>query len=282
MRILITGLEGFTGRYVQEELEEHGYEVLGFTGDLTDNEAVRREVAALKPDAVIHLAAVAFVGHGDAKAFYEVNLIGTRNLLAALAEYTPDIQSILLASSANIYGNSSEGRIPEDTVPAPANDYAVSKVGMEYMARLWQTELPICIARPFNYTGVGQDEKFLVPKIISHFRRKKETIELGNLDVWREFGDVRAVAYIYRKLLEKNPTGETVNVCTGKAHSLREVVRLCEEITGHTINIRVNPEFIRSNEVKILFGDNRRLTALIGQWQRPKLKDTLTWMLNAP
>jgi len=282
MRVLVTGLDGFTGRYVKVELESCGHEVLGFSGDLTDIEGVNLEIAALRPDAVIHLAAIAFVGHGAANAFYEVNLIGTRNLLAALAEYTPEIQSVLLVSSANIYGNSSEGRISEETVPDPANDYAVSKAAMEYMARLWRAELPICIARPFNYTGVGQDEKFLIPKIVSHFRRKKTIIELGNLDVWREFGDVRTVAYIYRKLLEINPAGETVNICTGHAYSLRDVVQICEKISGHTVTIKVNPEFVRSNEVKILLGDNSRLSALIGDLEKPKLKDTLSWMLNAP
>jgi len=280
MRTLVTGLDGFTGRYVQSELESHGHTVVGLNCDLTDAEAVAADVARIQPEAVIHLAAVAFVGHGDAKAFYDVNLMGTRNLLAALVQYAPDVQSILLASSANIYGNRSEGVLSEDALPDPANDYAVSKCAMEQMARLWLDRLPLFLVRPFNYSGVGQDDKFLIPKIVTHFRQKKEVIELGNLEVWREFGDVRAIADIYRRLLECCPAGETLNICTGKTYSLREVISLSEEITGHHIEIQVNPEFVRANEVRILTGDNSRLKGVIGEWQPYRLQDTLAWMLN--
>jgi len=277
---LITGIEGFTGHYVQNELESQGYKVVGLSSDLTDSDSVSAEITQLQPDSVVHLAGVAFVGHGNANAFYEVNLIGTRNLLEALAQHAPDVSSILLASSANIYGNRAEGMLNEDTAPDPINDYAVSKYAMEQMARLWINQLPLFIVRPFNYTGVGQDKKFLIPKIVSHFKERRPVIELGNLDVWREFGDVRAVAGAYRSLLESCPVGEILNVCTGQTHSLREVVALCEKITGHNIEIKVNPEFVRANEVRELTGDNNRLKSHIGDWQTPELEETLTWMLN--
>ncbi|EGH00317.1 UDP-glucose 4-epimerase [gamma proteobacterium IMCC2047] len=190
MRILVTGLKGFTGHHLQSELEAHGHTVIGLQCDLTDPQAVAAEVATVQPEAVAHLAGVAFVGHGDANAFYEVNLIGTRNLLVALAEHVPNVRSILLASSANVYGNRSEGVLSEDSTPDPVNDYAVSKLAMENMANLWVEKLPLFIVRPFNYTGIGQDEKFLIPKIVAHFREEKAVIELGNLEVWRDFGDV--------------------------------------------------------------------------------------------
>lgn len=277
---LITGLEGFTGHYIQSELTSHGYTVTGLSSDLTDYDALAEEVSQVQPDAVVHLAGIAFVGHGNANAFYEVNLIGTRNLLEALAQHAPDVASILLASSANIYGNKAEGALTEETAPDPVNDYAVSKFAMEKMAKLWIGKLPLFIVRPFNYTGVGQDEKFLIPKIVSHFREKKPVIELGNLDVWREFGDVRAVADAYRNLLERCPVGEVLNICTGSTHSLREVIELCEKVTGHTIQIKVNPQFVRANEVRELSGDNSRLKSHIGDWQTPELEETLRWMLN--
>ena len=169
MHVLVTGLDGFTGRYVQSELESHGHVVVGLASDLTDPDAVATEIAQLQPKAVIHLAGIAFVGHGNANAFYEVNLIGTRNLLSALSQHVPNIRSILLVSSANVYGNRSEGVLSENVTPDPANDYAISKWAMEQMARLWLDKLPLFIVRPFNYTGVGQDALFVIPKIVAHF-----------------------------------------------------------------------------------------------------------------
>lgn len=279
-KVLITGLDGFTGRYVQSELETHDYQVVGLSSDLTDAEALSTEIAQVQPEAVVHLAGIAFVGHGNANAFYEVNLIGTRNLLEALAKHAPDVSSVLLASSANVYGNRAEGVLDESTPPDPVNDYAVSKLAMEKMAGLWIDRLPLFIVRPFNYTGIGQDKKFLIPKIVAHFNDRAPVIELGNLDVWREFGDVRAVADAYRKLLEQCPAGEILNICTGQAYSLREVVSLCEKITGHSIEIKVNPEFVRPNEVRELTGDNSKMKGCISSWQTFRLEDTLNWMLS--
>jgi nucleoside-diphosphate-sugar epimerase len=280
MVTLVTGLDGFTGRYVQAELEAHGHTVVGLACDLTNRAAVAAEIAQVQPEAVIHLAAIAFVGHGDANAFYQVNLIGTRNLLEALAKHVPGVRSILLVSSANVYGTAAEGILREDMLPNPANDYAVSKLAMEYMASLWVDRLPLFLVRPFNYTGVGQSEDFLLPKIVAHFQRLAPSIELGNLDVWRDFSDVRAVAQAYRRLIEERPTGEIINVCSGITHSLREVLSMAEEITGHRMEVRVNPAFVRANEVRSLCGDATRLRSLIGNWDSPPLTDTLQWMLR--
>lgn len=289
-RVLITGIRGFTGRYMVAELAANGYEVFGLGSqpgeepdyrhvDLADAGALRRVLTELQPDVIVHLAALAFVGHGDANAFYQVNLIGTRNLLEAVAASGKTPDCVLLASSANVYGNASAGVLSESTTPAPANDYAVSKLAMEYMASLWFDRLPLVIARPFNYTGVGQAENFLLPKIVSHFRHKAERIELGNLDVWRDFSDVRAVVRAYRGLIEARPCGQTFNVCSGRTHSLREVLAMCTEITGHQLQVEVNPAFVRANEVKTLCGDASRLRAVLGDWQTPPLENTLNWML---
>ena len=162
-RALITGIRGFTGGYVAAELRAHGWDVWGLgshpdvsdpqyrCADLLDVPSLRSVVADVQPDVVVHLAAIAFVGHGDVGAFYRVNLLGSRNLLAALAQAEQKPSCVLLASSANVYGNSGAGVLTESTIPNPANDYAVSKLAMEHMARLWMDRLPIVIARPFNY-----------------------------------------------------------------------------------------------------------------------------------
>lgn len=253
-----------------------------YAADLRDLSSLVGVLKQARPDVIVHLAALAFVAHGSADDFYSVNLVGTRNLLEAVERAGLAVDRILLASSANVYGNSSEGILSEDTPPAPANDYAVSKLAMEYVASLWRGRLPITITRPFNYTGVGQSGQFLVPKIVSHFARRADVMELGNLEVSRDFGDVRAVVAAYRQLLQSpEAEGVVVNVCSGQGHTLLEIVAMCESLTGHSVDIRVNPAFVRPNEVRVLLGDNRRLKGLIGEWDIPPLRETLDWMLQA-
>jgi len=281
MHTLVTGLDGFTGRYIKAELESNGHTVAGLTSDLTHYDAVLTEVEKIQPEAVIHTAAISFVGHGNANAFYEVNTIGSRNLLEALAKHAPNVSSILMVSSANVYGNRTAGSLNEEVIPDPANDYAVSKYAMEQMTKLWFDQLPITIVRPFNYTGVGQEDKFLIPKIVSHFKNKKSVIELGNLDVWREFNDVRSVVSIYRKLLEQRLAGQIFNVCSGQTHSLKEIVSICEDLTSHSIEIKVNPQFVRENEIRELKGDCSKLGNLIANKANYTIEDTLRWMLES-
>jgi GDP-6-deoxy-D-talose 4-dehydrogenase len=287
---LVTGAHGFTGVYVARELSDAGYDVVGLTHDgtdsvaavdLCDRTAIMEAIARIQPDVVIHLAAIAFVAHGDVDAIYRTNIIGTRNLLEALAATAHRPHAVLLASSANIYGNSDVELLTEDVVPAPANDYAVSKLAMEYMANLWKDRLPIIVVRPFNYTGVGQSEKFLLPKIVNHFRRRAPLIELGNIDVARDFQDVRFVANAYRRLLNVDAVGQTVNLCSGRAYTLTEVVRMVEDLAGYKIEVRVNPAFVRANEVAKLTGSNQKLGELIGALNIIPLRETLQWMYEA-
>ncbi len=290
-RVLITGIGGFTGRYLAAELAQNGYAVWGignaarsaenyFQAELEDGLRLKSVLAQVRPQVVVHLAALAYVGHADVGAFYRVNLLGTRNLLEAIAEAAPEVRCVLLASSANVYGNAAVSPVTEASPPQPANDYAVSKLAMEQMAKLWLDRLPIVIVRPFNYTGVGQDERFVIPKIVAHYRQKKPVIELGNLHVRREYNDVRSVVQAYRRLIERNPVGETVNLCTGRAYSLGEVLRLAEELSGHRLEVKVNPALVRAHEVHVLTGDNRKLTGLIGAWDSIPLEETLAWMLR--
>jgi GDP-6-deoxy-D-talose 4-dehydrogenase len=287
---LLTGRSGFTGRYVARELEAAGYEVVGLSDhrdpadkgsinvNLLDREAVHAAVSALQPDVVLHLAAISFVAHGDADEIYRVNVVGTRNLLDALASTSKLPQLVVLASSANVYGNADVEPITECAPMAPENDYAVSKCAMEYMARLWMDKLPIVITRPFNYTGVGQSEKFLIPKIVAHFRRGERVIELGNTQVVRDFGDVRDVSRAYLAILESRPVGKTFNICTGVGHSMDDVLAMMTDIAGYQIEKRINPAFVRANEVRRLIGSGALLENAIRLGSRIPLRDTLTWM----
>ena len=298
-RILITGVQGFTGRFLAEEMAAAGYEVFGLAHiqqadpipgviavhacDLADADGLAKVIDLVRPDIVAHLAAIAFVGHGDVDAIYHTNLLGSRNLLEALVHAASPVSAVLLASSANVYGNSTGGVLSEATPVAPANDYAVSKLSMEYMANLYRQRLPLTIVRPFNYTGRGQAESFLLPKIINHVRRGAPVIELGNLHVARDFSDVRMVVQYYRRLLELPAArGEIYNVCSGRAYTLDEVLALVRSLAGDTFEVRVNPAFVRDNEVKILLGDRAKLIRAVGQAQDISLQDTLAWMLSDP
>ena len=302
-RVLLTGAAGFTGRYLAKALNEVGYEVHGLVHhkpalpieglaavhelDLLDAVRLQALVQEVRPHKVAHLAAIAFVAHGDVDAVYRTNVMGTRHLLEALAGandkgITP-LDAVLLASSANVYGNAMGGVLSEDTLPAPANDYDVSKLAMEYVAHLYSGRLPLVLARPFNYTGVGQTESFLIPKIVNHIRRRAAFIELGNLHVARDFSDVRTVVQYYRRLLEMPAAvGQTLNVCSGSAYTLNEVLAMAQEIAGHSLEVRVNPAFVRANEVKQLMGCRARLDAVVGPVPQIGLADTLAWMLSEP
>jgi len=290
-RVLITGSLGFTGRYVATELEAHGWEVWGigqqaapetsryFCVDLLDLGGLTAAIKSAQPNVVIHLAANAFVGHGSPADFYTVNVIGTRNLLEAITKSGVEPAHVVIASSANVYGDSIGGRLAESTPPNPENDYAVSKFAMEKMAQLWRQRLPITLVRPFNYTGVGQSEDFLVPKIVRHFLDRAPRIELGNLDVFRAFSDVRDVAKIYRLIAEQHTEFKVLNICSGNTVALGEILEIATNMTGHQVEVTVNPAFVRANEVKTLCGDATLLEAAIGSFARTRFDDTLGWML---
>lgn len=289
-KVLLTGANGFTGKYVRAELERAGYQVCSAvvgaargdcetTLDITSADDCRRVVERLRPDYLVHLAAISFVQHADADAFYRVNVIGTMNLLQAIADAGLEPRRLVIASSANVYGNA-EGMIAETQVPQPINHYAASKLAMEHMVKTWSDRMPIVLTRPFNYTGIGQQPHFLVPKIVSHFTRRAPVIELGNIDVERDFSDVRMVAHIYRRLLECDSAGETVNICSGRPYSLRSIIDMMEALVGHRIEVRINPAFVRRTEVKTLVGSVRKLHSLAGPIEIIPLEQTLRWMTS--
>ncbi len=285
MRILITGATGFTGRHLISKMQAAGHVCLALRSNLTNIEALRSDVASCGPvDAVVHLAGISFVGHSDNAAFYSVNTVGTSNLLEVLASTAlqagrPPVR-VLIASSANVYGNCENSPIAENQPPAPVNHYAASKLAMEHMALTFSDHLQIVIARPFNYTGPGQTPPFLIPKIVDHFVRRADVIELGNLHVEREFNDVRMVCEAYLGLLAHGAPGQIYNVCTGRPHTLQSVLDTLTELTGHHLNIQVNPELVRANEVHSLSGNPDRMHACLGPLTQYDLKDTLLAMMG--
>lgn len=281
MKIAVTGADGFTGRHFIEAAHKAGHGTIELRSNLTDRGAVAEETRSLRADALVHLAAISFVGHEDERAFYDVNLFGTLNLLEAVSQPGLGIRRILLASSANVYGNSPHSPIAESQSPSPVNHYAMSKVAMEFMAHAGFAQLPIVIARPFNYTGPGQAEEFVIPKLVEHFRRRAPSVTLGNLHVQREYNDVRFVCEAYLKLLEVDAAAAVYNVCTGVTYDFNTVLATLREITGHEIAVEVDARFVRPNEVHRLCGDPVRLFADVGELRSYELRETLEWMLEA-
>lgn len=292
-KVLVTGASGFAGRYICKNLAQNGFEVYkasisqivddsnSYSVNISDLDQVSGLVSKIAPDYVIHLAAISFVGHGNIGEIYETNLVGTRNLLQAIAKLDCKPKCVLLTSSANVYGNTKSGILDEDTPFNPVNDYALSKVAMEYLKCQFNTQVNIAIARPFNFTGVGQSKNFIVPKIIDHFKRKCKIIELGNIDIERDFSDVRVVAQQFVEILKNpNSVGETFNICSGHPTSLRKIINLCEEKSGYKIDINVNPAFVRANDIKTLAGNGDKYKRLIGINANTDIDALIDWMLK--
>lgn len=281
--MLVTGLDGFTGIYLGPLLLQQGYQVVRAgepAFDLLRPESVVAVVTEARPDFVIHLAAISFVAHQDASALYAVNTVGTTTLLEALERNAPQLRKVILASTSQIYGNATDDPINEGTPSAPVSHYACSKLAMELLARTWFGRLPILITRPFNYIGHGQGEQFLLPKLVDHFRRRASVIELGNLDVERDFMDVRSVADVYVRLLEAPLHSQPVNIASGVGRSLRSILNDLTRISGHHLSTTVNAGLVRNNEVKRMVGSSERLRQAIGTLRYADFEETLRWMLQ--
>ncbi|CAB3803197.1 NAD-dependent epimerase/dehydratase family protein [Pararobbsia alpina] len=291
MKILLTGVRGFTGPYVRAELERAGHTVIGTVFgaatsateiglDIQCLSACRAAIEQERPDVIINLAGIAATQEAHTEPYYLTNVIGAENLLRACWDVGHMPKKILMISSSVVYGMPMEGQteIDENSPQRPVNHYGISKLAMELLARTWFDRLPILIVRPFNYIGRGQKPNFVTAKIVDHFRRKAPFVELGNLDVARDFSDVRDVAAIYRMLIETDAVSDVVNVCSGRAYPLQYVLNTLQAITGHPLDVRVNPAFVRANDPKLVRGATAKLEGLIGERRIHDFDSTLEWM----
>jgi nucleoside-diphosphate-sugar epimerase len=279
LKILVTGSRGFTGQHFIKQAMQEGHEVIPLTCRLHQEDKLDEEIKKANANWIVHLAGISAIHHKNSDEFYLNHVIGTDNLLKSIARQPRIAEKILLASSAHVYGNNPHSPLTELDHPQPISHYALSKLAMESLTSFYP-DLPIIITRPFNYTGVGHDNRFIVPKIIEHYLKDKKTIELGNLETMREINDVRMVIDIYLKLLVKGQKGEIYNVCTGQVISVQTILQTIEEITGKKLTIRINPDFIRKNDILKLSGDNKKLVETIRYYKKFLLKDTLTWMIK--
>ena len=290
-KVLITGIEGFTGYHLEKFFSDKGLEVYGttleafpqknyFQCDIRNYSEMESVILRVKPDYIIHLAAISFTAEEDRSLIYDTNVIGAENLLLSLVKNNLSPEKIIMVSSASVYGNQNESILDEALVPEPVNHYGISKLAMEKVVKTYYDKFSILIVRPFNYTGPKQGNHFLIPKIISHYKNKSESIELGNIHVAREFNDIRYVVDVYYQLLFSSALSDIVNLCTGKAWKISEIITLLNEMTGHNVRVEVNPEFCRENEIAVLKGSAVKLHSIIERTKDYTLKETLAYMLE--
>ncbi len=291
-KVLITGINGFTGVHLESYLIKQGFDVYGIVisaprqdnhlqCDIRKKNQIYSVISAVKPDYIIHVAAISFVGENNASLIYDVNVVGTENILQVLIENEIRPEKVILASSATVYGNQGKEVLDESMCPQPVNHYGISKLAMEHIAANYFDKLNIIITRPFNYTGVGQDAHFLIPKLVSHFKEGKKEIELGNIYVSREFNDISSIVNIYHKLLLCDTKSTIVNLSFDMPIKLIDVIDMMNEIAGYKINVKINPDFVRTNEIKSLAGSTVKLIGLIGNTKPRELKTTLKDMFEA-
>ena len=281
MRVFITGIDSFTGSHLLNYLDA---EIFGsslvrsgkqiYRCNILEKERLQTILEEVRPDAIIHLAAISYVAYEKKEDFYRINTIGSTNVIEA--GLAAGCERFILASSATVYGNQTPP-YDEEMCPRPLDHYGASKVAAEYIARNFFHEATIFITRPFNYTGIGQPSNFIVPKIVDHFCKKKP-LELGKLSSRREFNDISFVCEAYRRLLRVDAPSQILNICSGRSISIEEVIKMMEDISGYSIEVTTNPKFIRNNDIENLQGSPQKLFKLIGEIEQKPFEETLKEM----
>lgn len=302
-RILVTGCSGFlAGHLLQGLLAEEGSRIFGVTEvpgfahagvevfqvDIRSRGELERVVRDVRPDLTFHLAAVTNVGFAwkNPELTYEVNFLGSSNLLEALRQSAPGSR-LLLMSSAEVYRPDAGPLLAESSPLAPQNPYALSKAAMEMLAGLYGRVYAIqaCIARAFNFTGPGQDAKF----VASDFARQVAGIErgereavlrVGNLAAVRDFSDVRDVARWLRVIAAGAEPGEVFNLCSGAACSIRELLDRLLAQARVPIRVEVDPDRFRPLDNPVLRGDPGRMRRRFGLAPEYPLERTLLDLLD--
>ncbi len=296
MKALITGIRGFVGGHLARHLLLENYEVAGldndqpdktgeqtgekdlrfFSGDLRDEAVMSNALTEFAPDVIFHLAAQSSVKISFENPFetFSVNLIGTLNLLETISKVDFPIKTLIISSS-EVYGQLTPEECPvvEDRPLRPINPYAVSKAAVDLLAYQYYRayDLPVYIARAFSHSGPGQktvgvlsDWAFQISKIDLGIAPPE--LKVGNMNVRRDYTDVRDVVRAYAAILEKGTAGRPYNVCSGKGYSLSELLDLYRTMVDKNIEIMSDQSRLRPVDIPILIGSNDRIRSETG-WE---------------
>jgi GDP-4-dehydro-6-deoxy-D-mannose reductase len=297
-KILVTGSEGFVGSHLIKALRDASFDVVAvcmpqlipkkgkyIALDILSLDLTIEVVKQHEPDAIFHLAAVSSVAKSfrDRPLVYSTNIAGTANILEAARSLDKKVQ-FYFVSTCEVYGGGMD--LTEDKPVVLKNPYAISKYAAELICREYETEgLPCVILRPFTHTGPGQAETFVLPTIakqIGEIEKGKRAplIELGNVDVKREFMNIADIIAAYILALEKGVPGEIYNISSGQGYSISEVVGIFTKLSKKSFDLKVNPTKIRKNDIPVLLGNGRKFSKLTGWSPKVKIEKTIEDLLN--
>jgi GDP-4-dehydro-6-deoxy-D-mannose reductase len=306
VRFFITGIEGFVGHYLAQALSDSGHQVGGsyidaqavsdlagdfklYQADLRRPDQIDTVLKEFAPQTLFHLAAQSSpaLSFKRPQETFEINLIGTVNLLEA-ARTIPGKLRLVLVSSCEVYGPTAGDRpVLEEQPYKPISPYASSKVFQEITClQYYQTYgLDVVVARPFPHTGPGQPPSFALPSFARQIaeienNQREPVIKVGNLSARRDISDVRDVVRAYQLLAEKGRPGQVYNVSSGQAVSMEEALNLLLQMSRTTIRTETDPSLLRPADVPLLWGDPSKLKTETGWIPSYRLKDTLENLLN--
>ena len=287
MRAFVTGIPGFAGNYLTQLLLAKGVEVYGASqeaafkpfldldadavhysqADIRDESELTRLIGAAQPDLIFHLAARTSPAQSvkHPRETFDINFQGTLSLFEAVRRLALRSR-ILVVSSSHVYGNStSPRRIPEDAPLRPCTPYAASKVAAEMLAyQYWQAYgIETVRVRAFNHTGPGQQEGFVCPDLARQVAEiecglRPPRLEVGDLNVWRDFSDVRDIVAGYHSALVNGASGEVYNLCSGQRLTVEAVVGRLVSSASRPIDVVAAPSRSGEKEMGGLVGDNSR------------------------
>lgn len=302
MRSFITGIDGFIGSHLAEALRDHGDTVSGlsrinvrddprvtvYRADLTDAPAVRSALREAAPDRIFHLAAQSSVSYSLAhpEETFAVNVHGSLHLFEAVRSTAPHATVLSVGSSAE-YGASGQGRdmIDEDTPLQPTSPYGASKASQGLLAGLYARAygLRVIHVRPFAIIGprkVGDALSDFCRAVVQIEARKAQALEVGNLDVVRDFMDVRDCVSAFLLIAGRGTPGETYNVCNAAGASLQQILDYLHQLATKSFEVTQDPARQRPVDDHRLVGNNAKLRAL-GYERRYDLPSTVRVTLDS-